>query len=278
VNPAAAVAPPLARLQNLRKLPGLIATYEANLGANNVRVLFATRNAPSAWKSHVAYYRLAQALRISSVPNVTAHSISLTHVLEATKANPTLRFELAHSLAVRADGTIAAAVTSLPSSVDRSTPSASLVDLRLHCTRQSEHAAKEHDVARPSRVTQAGWLVHDYLAARGARGAVRQDRQENFWRFDNDGAFLDSMSAHEFQCFFDALKNVEEFPVGLDALLANVTRSVAEQLFQQGPYEQWLLSRRKVSELLIRVRAVQSLLKARGVDRELAPPRFSQSK
>lgn len=242
--------------------PGL---WAGRCGGREVVLTLATREDPQRWRPAAALHRLDRGLGFGVVATTVRRELSLRELAGAVGGvRPQEAEAMLASLAVKADGTVTAAVVAVPGAT------------RLRATRWSREeqvwtrlveGASEPSAAQASEAD--GWvkvLVLDYLAASILRRTVEQDESGHLWLVDNRVAFVEHPESYALEQQLARLRRVQRWPAGLEAVGRLDERRLAE-LLAPGEYDEWLVHRRARGEVAIRARALGSWLRAQGVVR-----------
>jgi hypothetical protein len=235
--------------------------------AGEVEVRVATRSDPMRFKSHLAFYRLADALGSQLVPRTESHSIPLREVLAALHKDPVGLALLRDEMAVLNDGTVTVLVSELVTGgheVDFFT-GGEVKAWRVF-------AEGQKNVPRDRRGLVSGYvetLVLDYLSANAKRNVVTVDADaaaSSIHLVENGGAFADRPDLGVLDAVLAQLKRVTRFPKRLVARLRAFERPQAEAVLHGGPFVNWLVASRPLADMLDRRGAILSLVDARAAE------------
>jgi hypothetical protein len=239
--------------------------------AGEVEVRVATRADPMRFRPYLAFYRLADALGSRLVPRTEAHSVPLRELLTALRRDPVGLALLRDQMAVLNDGTVTVLVSD-PVAAGREVDfftSGEVNGWRVW-------AEGNKNVPRDRRAVVSGYvetLVLDYLAANAKRTTVTIDTDSNALHLvDNAGAFADRPDIGVLDAVLSQLKRVTRFPKRLVATLRAFERPQAEAALHGGPFVNWLVASRPLTEMLERRGVILSLVEAKSA--ELGEPAF----
>lgn len=238
--------------------------FRAKLGARDVLVVAGTLELPQQWRPQVALYRLARRLELPQVPETIASRISLQALVGAS--DDVARRRIRDEIAVLPDGRVPLAITLLPE--------------RPTTTRGSKYSleasawarAAEADAPPPADASLAteGYVAHvalDYLTGNLFRRSVAQEADGRLWLLDNRGAFTEHPDPRAVDIELDKLKRAQRHPAALLRTLATLDERTLDEDLRAGSYEEWLVHRRPIAEVLQRARALRGLVMARSAER-----------
>jgi hypothetical protein len=224
-------------------------------------VVLATAHQPRPDRHAVAYYRLALALGLTSVPPTVGRHVPLATVLGWLGADSAARDALLPKAVVSNDGTVT-------------------VLLQEQCPGREVLAAESPETARWARLASSpaplaasdaaavrGYVemaLLDYLSGNVARRTLRLDGPSaRICLLDQQQAFPGFLAPKAWDVLLGRVRPVVRFPRGLGETLAHFDRATAEAALRSGAFDDWLLGPRDVVELVDRCATLLTLVNAR---------------
>ena len=224
-------------------------------------LVLATTRQPRPDRHAVAYYRLARALGLTSVPPTVGRRVPLATLLDWLGPDPAARDALVPKAMVSNDGTVT-------------------VLLQEQCPGRDVLAADSPETARWARLASSpqplapadaaavrGYVemaLLDYLSGNVARRTLRLDESSaRICLLDQQQAFPGFLAPKAWDVLLGRLRPVVRFPRGLAEALAHFDRAAAEAALRAGGFDQWLLGPRDVVELGDRCATLLTLVRAR---------------
>jgi len=225
-----------------------------------VEVRVATRADPLRYKAHLAFSRLASVLERKLTPRTESYPMRLAELLAALQRDPAGTALLRDEMAVLNDGTVMLLVSDAVSGRE--------VDFaggELHRVRAwAESLAPVPHEHRGFVGAYVDTLILDYLAANARRNSVLLAPEgDRLWLVDNGGAFVERVEPGALDAVLLQLKHVAHFSRSMVLRLRRLERGEVEGALHAGPFANWLVATRPISEMLERSRVVQSLVAAR---------------
>jgi hypothetical protein len=231
--------------------------FEGDLNAR-----MAMRGEPTAYKPHLAFYRVAMALGSPLVLRTEVYSIPLAEILHALAHDPAGLTFFRGGARVTNDGMVRLLLS-------EPVPSGHEVDILSGPEVQSWRGwAEGRDVLPPDRqrivLAYVETLILDFLTANGSRRKVSVDSSKTrIFLTDNSGAFNERADPRSLEGILAGLKRVSRFPRRLIDRLRTFDRIEADATLRAGDFTDWLVATRPLSEMMERRRAIVSLVDAR---------------
>ncbi len=227
----------------------------------DVDVRIATRSEPLAYRKHLAFYRLAEALGSRLVPRSEARPLRLPELLASVQKDPVGFALLKDDLMIMNDGTVTVLVS-------ESVPISREVDFGTSLEVRTWRAMAEgqKDVPPERRTLVGGYvetLVLDYLAANVKRTTITVGADAALHLTDNAGAFPERPDAQALDGVLSQLKRVNHYPRRLIDRLRTFERPQADHALHAGTFATWLVATRAIAEMMERRHAILSLIDAR---------------
>jgi hypothetical protein len=226
---------------------------------------------PILYKPRLAFYRVAAALGSTLVPRADVYQIRLGQVLHAVTHDPHGTTLLRTGVTVNNDGTVTILVS-------EPIIGGHVVDITTGAEVSSWRAwAEGREPVPPDRqklvLAYVEALVLDFVTANVGRRAVTVDATKTtLFLSDNGGAFNERADPRGLDVILAQLKRVHRFPKRLIDGLRAFDRDQADRALRSGPFTNWLVATRPLSEMMERRRAIVSLVDARMAELGEAGP------
>jgi hypothetical protein len=232
----------------------------------DVEARFAMRADPVLYKPRLAFYRVATALGSSLVPRTEMYQVRLGEVVRALAHDPHGLQLLRSGVTVHNDGTVTLLVTEPISG-------GHVVDITAGDDATAWRSwAEGREAAPPDRqklmLAYVETLVLDFVTANVGRRLVTLDAAKStLYLTENGGAFNERADPRGLDVILTQLKRVNRFPKRLIDRLRTFDRAEADRVLRDGPFTNWLVATRPLSEMMERRRAIVSLVDARLAER-----------
>lgn len=237
--------------------------FSATVGDAPAVLHIPTRDAPQAWKDSVAFAKLAGLLGVPVVPETVARCVPYAAL--ATAAEGHARDALRERSVIAPMGCVMLAVIAAPA---RAKP------LSLVSSFEEQHLARAlagDDPLRPNEVAEARDLVAirvlDYVAGNVFRRDAELTDDGRLVLLDNRFAVADHVLPISANVLFDRVKAIARFPRSLERAIAALDEVALTRALQEGPYEDHLVTTRPLREMVLRARAVATVIAARREER-----------
>lgn len=230
-------------------------------------------DAPNAHKRPLAFYRLARALGIETVPVTIKRAFHLGELPELSEPGAAGPGPFGDRLAILNDGTVDVllATPGIPADPWRS-PEGTEIAVAGGAGGAGTEAHQKwamSPVPLPGEQTPLlrsyiEMLALDFLAANVLRkSALLSSREGLLLLMDNRAAFPDGVDPRALDPLLSSLAACARFPRRLHARLQELTPSAVRALLLPGPFEQWLISPRNAVLLDERRASLLSLIEAK---------------
>ncbi len=230
-------------------------------------------DAPNTYKRTLAYYELAKALQIASVPVSVKRAVNageLVSLLETMPDSGVLGWPPKEQLAILNDGSVDVLLSSPgPQDDPFRLPAGSVVVVAGGAGTASlqRWAAAEMplpDEQTPLLRSYIEMLALDFLAANVVRKTAQNDSLSGrLLLIDNGDAFPDTAEPEALSPLLSSLSACARFPRTLRDNLKRLTPERVRALFLSGPFENWLISPRNAVLLSERRNSLLSLIEAK---------------
>jgi hypothetical protein len=230
--------------------------------AGDVEARFAMRADPVLYKPRLAFYRVAMALGSTLVPHTEVYQVRLGEVLRALGRDPHGLQLLRSGVTVNNDGTVTILVTEPISG-------GHVIDITAGNDAMAWRSWAEGRQAVPPELQKLTLayveaLVLDFVTANVGRRLVTLDATKSaLYLTENGGAFNERADPRGLDVILAQLKRVNRFPKRLIDRLRTFDRAEADRVLRDGPFTNWLVATRPLSEMMERRRAIVSLVDAR---------------
>jgi hypothetical protein len=193
------------------------------------------------------------------VPPSAARSLPLSSLLSA--ADEQARAKIGEEASVRADGTVMAAVTSLPEGT-RAVAAQWSVE-RARWEKLSESAEPPPPDEAKTAEDFAAMVVLDYVSGNLFRQRLELGQRGEIALLHNRGAWTEHLDPHGVEQLFSRVKRLSRVPPALRASLDRVGEDDLDAALRAGAFDDWLVQQRPMREALVRIRAASSVARSK---------------
>ncbi|MET0596165.1 MAG: hypothetical protein ABW133_25945 [Polyangiaceae bacterium] len=233
--------------------------------AGDIEARFAMRADPILYKPRLAFYRVANALGSTLVPRTEVYQIRLGEVIHALAHDPHGLQHLRSGVTVNNDGTVTILMNE-PISGGHTVDFTAGPDVVAWRSWAEGREAVPAD-RQKLMLAYVEALVLDFVTANVGRRTVTVDSTKTtLFLAENGGAFNERADPRGLDVLLTQLKRVNRFPKRLIDRLRAFDRAEADRVLRDGPFTNWLVATRPLSEMMERRRTIVSLVDARLAD------------